>query len=100
MLLRERDTGKGLLVSVCDTDCLGETYEDGEVSLTVEEGFYGGEEAREADAEAVIQSLTRANVANIVGEEAVEVAVDAGLVDEATVLDLDGTRHAQLLWLR
>jgi hypothetical protein len=100
MLLRERDTGKGLLVSVCDTDCLGETYENGSVSLTVEEGFYGGDEAREADAETVVASLSRADVANIVGERAVGVAVEAGLVDEETVLDVGETRHAQLLWLR
>lgn len=100
MLLRERDTPKGLLVSVCDTDCLGETYENGSVSLTVEEGFYGGEEAREVGGEAVVASLSRASVANIVGEEAVGVAVDAGLVDEDSVLDVGETRHAQLLWLR
>jgi hypothetical protein len=100
MLLRERDTGKGLLVSVCDTDCLGETYENGSVSLTVEESFYGGKEAREADAETVVASLSRADVANIVGERAVGVAVEAGLVDEETVLDVGETRHAQLLWLR
>ena len=47
MLLRERDTPEGLLVSVCDADCLGETFEDGPVSLDVTEEFYGGEEAEE-----------------------------------------------------
>jgi hypothetical protein len=100
MLLRERETPEGLLVSVCDPDCLGETYEEGEVSLAVTEEFYGGEEAERVDAEAVVDSLTRASVANIVGEQAVGVAVDAGIVDEERVLDVGDTRHAQLLWLR
>lgn len=100
MLLRERETTDGLLVSVCDPDCLGETYEDGEVSLTVTEEFYGGDEAVEATAEEVLASLNRANVANLVGERCVEVAVEAGLIDEETVLELEGTRHAQLLWMR
>ncbi|MFB6127331.1 MAG: DUF424 domain-containing protein [Halolamina sp.] len=99
MLLRERDTAEGLLVSVCDPDCLGETYEDGELSLEVTESFYGGEDAVEADAEAVVDSLTRASVANLVGEECVGVAVEAGLVDEERVLRVDGTVHAQLLWM-
>ncbi|WP_435183903.1 DUF424 domain-containing protein [Halobellus sp. EA9] len=99
MLLRERQTPEGLLVSVCDPECLGETYVDGDVSLEVTEDFYGGEEAAEADAETVIDSLTRASVANIVGERAVGVAVEAGIVDEERVLVVDGTHHAQLLWM-
>jgi hypothetical protein len=100
MLLRERDTPEGLLVSVCDADCLGETFEEGEVSLDVTEEFYGGDDAERADAETVVASLSRATTANIVGEHAVSVAVDAGLVDEDRVLEVGGTLHAQLLWLR
>jgi hypothetical protein len=100
MLLKERDTPEGLLVSVCDPDCLGETYENGKVSLTVTEDFYGGDDAEEADEEQVVDSLHRAAVANLVGEETVRVAVEAGVVDEETVLELEGTLHAQLLWLR
>ena len=36
LLLTERDTDEGLLVSVCDADILGESFENGSVSLTVE----------------------------------------------------------------
>ncbi|MFB6102598.1 MAG: DUF424 domain-containing protein [Haloplanus sp.] len=96
MLIRERDTPEGLLVAVCDEECLGETYERGEVSLTVTEEFYGG---AEGDADDVVDSLTRASVANLVGERCVTVAIEAGLVDEERVLDLDGALHAQLLWM-
>jgi len=99
MLLRERETAEGRLVSVCDPDCLGETYKDGPVTLTVSEEFYGGDDAVEATAEEVVAGLRRAQVANIVGTEAVGVAVEAGLVDEETVLEFEETRHAQLLWL-
>jgi Uncharacterized conserved protein len=99
MLLRERDTQQGLLVSVCDTDCLGETYENGQATLEVTESFYGGDDAAEVGREEVVSGLTRAQIANIVGDQAVEIAVDAGLVDEETVLEFEETRHAQLLWL-
>jgi hypothetical protein len=97
MLLCERETPEGLLVSVCDEECLGETYERGEMSLTVTEEFYGGDSAEE---EEVVESLMRASVANLVGDRTVDVAIEAGIVDENRVLDLGGTRHAQLLWLR
>ena len=96
MILNERDTDEGTLVAVCDRDVLGETFENGQVSLTVDEEFYDGEEA---DEQAVLDSLAQCSVANLVGTEAVSLAVEHGFVDEENVLDLDGTLHAQLLWL-
>ncbi|NEU55317.1 DUF424 domain-containing protein [Halorussus sp. MSC15.2] len=94
MILNERETDEGLLVSVCDDDVLGETFEDDGVSLTVTEEFYGGDEA---DEQTVVDSLARASVANLVGTEAVELAIREGFVDEANVLDVETTRHAQFL---
>ena len=96
MILNDRETDEGLLVSVCDAEVMGETFEDGPVSLTVSEEFYGGDRVSESE---VVDSLARCSVANIVGTESVDVAVDHGFVDEENVLDVDGTRHAQLLWL-
>ncbi|WP_276273114.1 DUF424 domain-containing protein [Haloarcula litorea] len=96
MIVNERDTDEGLLVSVCDPEVVGETFEDGPVSLTVDEEFYGGDAASEDE---VVDSLARCSVANIVGTESVALAIEHGFVDEENVLDVDGTRHAQLLWL-
>lgn len=96
MLLTEHDTDQGLLVAVCDPDIVGDTFESGQVSLTVEEEFYA-EEADTADEATVVDALSRANIANIVGTRAVAVAIEHGLIEESAVLDLDGTRHAQLL---
>lgn len=94
MILKERETDEGLLVAVCDDDVLGKTFEDGDVSLTVSEEFYGGDEV---DEQTVLNSLAHASVANIVGTESVELAVREGFVEEANVLDIETTRHAQFL---
>ncbi|QCC58717.1 DUF424 family protein [Natrinema thermotolerans] len=94
MIVNERDTQEGLLVSVCDEDVLGETFEEGDLSLTVTEEFYGGDVVEEA---AVVESLAQADVANIVGTRAVELAVEEGFIDEANVLEVGATLHAQLL---
>lgn len=96
MILKERETPKGLLVAVCDPGLIGETFENGDVSLTVEEEFYGGDRV---DHEAVVDSLARAQVANIVGVEAVDLAIQHGFVDEDHVLDIGDTRHAQMMRL-
>jgi hypothetical protein len=94
MILTERETDQGLLVTVCDSGIIGETFEDGEVSLTVTEDFYGGEAV---ETQTVIESLERASVANLVGTETVALAIEEGFVKEDRVLEIDGTRHAQFL---
>jgi hypothetical protein len=100
MILTERQTDEGLLVAVCDPDVLGDTYENGTVSLTVTEEFYDGEEAvHDADPEAVVESLASCTTANLVGEDSVGLAIEHGFVAEENVLDLAGTPHAQLLWM-
>ena len=96
LLLNERETPKGRLVSVCDADVLGESFENGSASLTVDPAFYDGSVA---DPQAVVDSLAACDVANLVGSRAVALAIDQGFVEEANVLEFDGTRHAQLLWL-
>ena len=95
-VVTERETPEGLLVSVCDRDVLGETFENGQVSLSVDESFYGGDAAEAGD---VVDSLSRATVANIVGTRSVELAIEHGFVDETTVLEVGGTHHAQVLRL-
>nr|WP_321170914.1 DUF424 domain-containing protein [Halobaculum sp. DT55] len=98
-MLTRRETPEGTLVAVCDVAVLGESFENGPVSLDVSEEFYGGDDAEPADAEAVVEGLYDADTANLVGEDCVGVAVDEGIIDEERVLDVGGTLHAQLLWL-
>lgn len=96
MIVNERETPEGRLVTVCDDDVLGETFENDGVPFEVTEEFYDGEPA---DEERVVASLARARVANIVGSKSVDLAVEHGFVEEANVLDLGGTTHAQLVRL-
>lgn len=94
MILQERETERGLLVAACDSEILGETFENGDITLTVNEEFYGGDEV---DPDDVVDSLANASVANLVGTEVVELAIEEGYVDEGNVLELEGTLHAQFL---
>ena len=70
MIVNERETAEGRLVAVCDDDVLGESFENDGVTFEVTEEFYDGEPA---DEERVVASLARARVANIVGEDSVEI---------------------------
>lgn len=88
------DTEQGLLVAVADPGVAGETYVDGDVTLDVDEAFYC-EDRREPDEVAPL--LREAGVANLAGEEAVELGVDCGVVAEENVLDVGGVPHAQMV---
>lgn len=99
LLVTERETGEGTLVSICDIECLGETYEEGAISLTVTEEFYGGDEAEELDSETAMNRLRGADTANLVGEECVTAALEAGIVNEGGVLEVEETLHAQVVWM-
>lgn len=96
MILKERETDQGLLVAACDSDVLGETFRNGEVSVTVTEEFYGSEEVTKS---VVADRLAAADVANLVGAQVVELAIEEGHVERENVLQLDGTVHAQFLKL-
>jgi len=98
-LITRRETPEGTLVAVCDAAVLGETFDDGTVTLEVNEEFYAGEDAVAGGAEAVVEALYDADTANLVGEGCVDAAVDAGVIDADRVLEVGGTLHAQLLWL-
>lgn len=94
MIVNERETPEGLLVSLCDEGLIGESFSNGDVSIEVTESFYGGEVCSESEA---VAALKQAAVANIVGNESVRIAIEAGIVDETRVLDIDEVRHAQVL---
>ena len=94
MILTERTTDQGLLVTACDTEVLGETFEEEDISLEVTEDFYGGEKV---EADDVIDSLSRASIANLVGTEVVQLAIEEGFIDEDRVLEVGSTLHAQYL---
>lgn len=94
MILTERSTEQGLLVTACDPEILGDTFETEEVSLEVSESFYGGETVEPS---AVVDALSRASIANLVGTEVVELAIEEGFVDEDRVLEVGSTLHAQFL---
>ncbi|MFB6086215.1 MAG: DUF424 domain-containing protein [Halodesulfurarchaeum sp.] len=96
MILTERHTDRGLLITVCDPDVLGETFEEGSITLSVTEDFYGGDRV---ETEAVIEALSRASIANLVGTETVELAIEEGFVEEGNVLEVEQTLHAQYLRL-
>jgi uncharacterized protein len=86
------------VVAVCDSDLIGKRFEEGRFQLDVKESFYNGEEIPE---ERVVQILKRMFIEdatfNIVGKDSVKAAVQAGIIDESAVGEVQGVQFALIL---
>lgn len=94
IVLRTYETEQGMMVAAADKGLVGDCFEEGGVRVEVDEEFYGNEEA---ERETVLDMLSKAAIANLVGERAVEAGVEAEAVDKTNVIHIDDVPHAQMV---
>ena len=82
-----------VLLAACDENLLGKTFEEGELNLFVSELFYGGEKVSR---EIFIEQLKIATIVNLVGREVIKIASTLEMIDQSTVIEIDGVPHAQI----
>ena len=82
------------ILAACDEEILGQTFTGGCAKLRVSEGFYGGELVSE---DTFIERMRSFTIMNLVGERTVSIAMNEGYVDAGCVMDIGGTRHAQVV---
>lgn len=87
---------KGKVVAACDPDLLGQTFTDGDISLTVDASFYDGEEVT---LDAILEKLTSAKTGNFVGPTLIEALLAEGLIRDDQIKHIDGTPHSQVFYL-
>jgi len=88
------NVGSEVLVAVCDREVLGKRFSEGRVSIEVHEAFYKGTLMSISEA---IKIISRATIANLVGNRIVSEAVRAGLVHPDAVLKIGNVLHAQIV---
>jgi uncharacterized protein len=84
------------VVAICDRELLDRKLRHGETELHVSEHFYGTTPADEAE---VSKALSEADNVNIIGERAITIAVNLGLVERSRCLIIEGIPHAQIIRL-
>lgn len=86
------------VVAVCDVDLLGRRFDEGKFQLDLKESFYKGEDMEEKEAEKILESMKREDATfNIVGEEAVECAIKAKVINKNSVGKIAGIPYALVL---
>ena len=86
--------GRDILVSACDKHLLGKKFKQGKLQIDASKKFYEG---NLVDAKTLKGHLEEATIANLVGEEAVNCAIQLGLVDPSCILKIKGIPHAQMV---
>lgn len=88
-----KDT-KPTLVAACDRELLGETFREGKLKLEVKIDFYKGTLTSISEA---LRSLNQADIANLVGEQIVQAAVEEGYADSSAIIRVAGIPHVQII---
>lgn len=86
--------GREVVVAACDKDLVGKVLREGELRLEISPSFYEGEDGGE---ELLLNRLSIATVANLVGERAVRIASEHSYINGDCVLMIAGVPHAQMV---
>lgn len=86
--------GGDILLAISDSSILGKAFEEGETSITVSQGFYGGKLCSGAEAEKLIRGAT---IVNAVGKDIVGLMLKKRMLDESMILEIAGVPHAQII---
>jgi hypothetical protein len=91
-----RSPGMGDVVAVCDRELINTTISHDMMTVTVTDAFYGNRLATESE---VRDALTRAGNINLMGERAVALAIEMGLIDRSGCIMIGKVPHAQIYQL-
>jgi len=83
--------GKTILAS-CDRELLGRKFSSGKLQLDLGSDFYAGKPMSDSE---FIESASNADIINLVGERAVGLALEAGLISKNHIIKIAGIPHAQ-----
>ncbi|MFH1393401.1 MAG: DUF424 domain-containing protein [Candidatus Micrarchaeota archaeon] len=95
MYLKVHKRSEGKIVAVCDRELIGRVLEEGDVFLDLDtyRGFYVGEIASKDE---VKKALGKFSSANLVGEKAVDVALNMKLAKDDDVTYINTIPYIQL----
>ncbi len=86
------------IVAICDSDILGKKFEEGKFQLDVRENFYKGEEITEEKLIHLMKNYLKEDATfNIVGKEAVETCLKAGIISKEGIKKIQGIPFAMVL---
>ncbi len=95
MLLRiHRSADNKEIIGLCDRELIGKTYSEGEISVAINEAFFGNQPASE---EEVIRVLMTGDNITIFGKRCVDLAVSHGILEPDSCRLIDGIPYTTII---
>ncbi len=83
------------IVAICDSELLGKKFEQDNLQLDIKKDFYGGEEMNEKQIIRIIEDSKREDACfNFAGKESVNLALKTNIINEKSILIIQGIPHA------
>ncbi len=93
MVYVKRYSSEGeVVIAICDAEILGTTLKDNNIKFYVDPAFYKGELVT---LEKALRILSEATIANLIGNNIVEAAIQHGFIHPDAVIVINGVKHAQ-----
>ena len=84
------------IVAICDENLIGKEISEGDLNLNITARFYKGEKFSE---EETLEKMKNFLNLNIVGKNSIKLAITAGILEEDSIIKIDGVPHAQVFKL-
>lgn len=97
MLVKKHSNMNSLIISVCDSDILGEKFEEGNLQLDLTSEFYKGETTSN---EELLKLIPNADSIMLVGEESVNFALKNNLAEKEEIKKIKKIPHLQILLIK
>lgn len=89
------------VVAIADDDLIGRQFFEGKKQLDIKESFYKGESEGPVSKDEVLEiigDMVREDATfNVVGEESIATAIEAGIINSESVLTIDGIPYGMVL---
>ena len=97
MILKLHKKDERIVAAVCDSELLGQKFEEGNLQLDLTSDFYKGEEKDELT---VGDTIRNSDSVNMVGEKSVNLGIQEGIIEKEHVKKIAGIPYAQAIIVR
>ncbi len=86
------------MVALADTNLIGKTFTQGIKQIEIRPNFFKGEEKNKQEIIKILKKMQEEDaIFNIVGKEAVQTALEAGVIDEKGIIKIQNIPLALIL---
>jgi len=86
------------IVALADSDLIGKTFSEDIKEITINENFFKGEEKPRQEIIKILQDMDKEDATfNIVGKESIQAALEAGIIQEHGIMNIQDIPVALVL---